>query len=600
MKLATVFNVRGSQVHVRPPLSSSRVRVSSFPRTLTFSSTTKHANPLSVSRALSFDIQEGTRRPFLELPPSSWGNHFLSASVNESEVEALAKQIDQLKAKVGGMLMSPTGETKEKICLIYQLISLGLSYHFENEIEEILKDAFGEIEEMTADEDDLYTISVMFWVFRTYRHHMSSDVFERFKGDDGKFKKCLVNDAKGMLSLYEAAHLGTTTEDILDEAVDFTLDHLEGLAKGASPHLSRLIQNALFLPHHQNIPILFSREFISFYAKEKDHNETLLKFAKVNFNYLQLLYKQELKTLAKWWKDLDLRSKLPHYFRDRIVECYIFGIGVFFEAQCSQGRAAVAKFIKLFTILDDTYDRYASLDEAISLGDCVERWDPEAMDNLPPYLKIVFRLTLDIFGEYEREARLEGRSYSIHEMIEEFKRFIRANVAFRKWEDSGELPSFDEYMEVGDVEVGIYITTASSFIGMGNMAEKEAYEWLKSRPKLIDAASTKTRLMNDMTGFKDDMGRGYEATGINLYMKQHGATEEEAFREFRKRIRVSDKIMVEEFLKTKDVLPRQIVMRLINADRMSAVTYRMGEGYTHPEDNFKHYITSLLDDPIPL
>lgn len=63
---------------------------------------------------------------------------------------------------------------KRKTLLIYVIISLGLAYHFEDEIEETLTHAFEKIDDMIADEHDLYTISIFFWVFRTYGHNMSS------------------------------------------------------------------------------------------------------------------------------------------------------------------------------------------------------------------------------------------------------------------------------------------------------------------------------------------------------------------------------------------------------------------------------------------
>lgn len=63
---------------------------------------------------------------------------------------------------------------KRKILVIHFLVSLGLAYHFENEIEHVVKVAFEKIADLIADENDLYMISIMFRVFRTYGHDMSS------------------------------------------------------------------------------------------------------------------------------------------------------------------------------------------------------------------------------------------------------------------------------------------------------------------------------------------------------------------------------------------------------------------------------------------
>lgn len=110
----------------------------------------------------------------------------------------------------------------------------------------------------------------------------------------------LTKNAKGMLSLYEAAHLRTTRDYIMDEALSFTTRHLESLAGQASPQLSRLIHSALGLSQHWNMEILVAMEYIAFYEQEEDHDETLLKFSKLNFKLLQLLYLKEIKMVTKY------------------------------------------------------------------------------------------------------------------------------------------------------------------------------------------------------------------------------------------------------------------------------------------------------------
>lgn len=70
-------------------------------------------------------------------------------------------------------------------------------------------------------------------------------------------------------------------------------------------------------------------------------------------------------------------------------------------------------------------------------------------------------------------------------MFKQLKRLCRANLIIAKWARTGHVPNFDEYMEVGLVTGGIYCLVATAFIGMGEIAGKEAYEWLISRPKLI-------------------------------------------------------------------------------------------------------------------
>ena len=91
-------------------------------------------------------------------------------------MDALRKEMDALNPKVKNMLMSSQGtnSTKKRVLMIYLLVNLGLAYHFEDEIYETLQESFQKIEEMMDGEDDLYTVSIIFWVFRRYGHNISS------------------------------------------------------------------------------------------------------------------------------------------------------------------------------------------------------------------------------------------------------------------------------------------------------------------------------------------------------------------------------------------------------------------------------------------
>ena len=125
--------------------------------------------------------------------------------------------------------------------------------------------------------------------------------FNKFKNSDGKFNKILKNDVKGMLSLYEATHLRLHEEDILEEALPFSKAQLiKSLAENSCPRLAKQISNTLVYPLHKSMPRLEALKFISFYEQEESRNETLLLFAKLDFNRVQLLHQQELSHLSRY------------------------------------------------------------------------------------------------------------------------------------------------------------------------------------------------------------------------------------------------------------------------------------------------------------
>lgn len=83
--------------------------------------------------------------------------------------------------------------------------------------------------------------------------------------------------------------------------------------------------------------------------------------------YLDLIFSY------RWWKDrVDVGKNFP-YARDRIVECYFWILGVYFEPEFSLARIILAKIIALTSIMDDTYDVYGTIEELQLLTDAMDR-----------------------------------------------------------------------------------------------------------------------------------------------------------------------------------------------------------------------------------
>ena len=127
-----------------------------------------------------------------------------------------------------------------------------------------------------------------------------TDVFCKFKDQAGKFKKNILNDIQGMLSLCEASQLRFHGEDILEEAYSFTLIQLtKSLTTKLSPFLSGLVHHSLGQSLRKGMPRLEARYYISFYQEDASHNERLLTFPKLDFNMLQKLHQKEVSNVTK-------------------------------------------------------------------------------------------------------------------------------------------------------------------------------------------------------------------------------------------------------------------------------------------------------------
>lgn len=118
--------------------------------------------------------------------------------------------------------------------------------------------------------------------------------------DNGKFKECLLRDTRGLLSLYEATHFRVHEEKILEEALQFTIFHLENLKSHLSNPLASEISYALKYPIRKNLNRLVVRHYISAEGKNDSYNKVLLKYAKLDFNQLQKMYQQELGHITRY------------------------------------------------------------------------------------------------------------------------------------------------------------------------------------------------------------------------------------------------------------------------------------------------------------
>ena len=82
------------------------------------------------------------------------------------------------------------------------------------------------------------------------------------------------------------------------------------------------------------------------------------------------------------------------------------------------------------------------------------------------------------------------------------KRLTRAYFDEAKWFYQNYIPIMEEYMHVALESSGIPILAITSFLGMGDIVTKEAFDWAFSNPKIITASSVIGRLMDDMKSHK--------------------------------------------------------------------------------------------------
>lgn len=121
-------------------------------------------------------------------------------------------------------------------------------------------------------------------------------MFLRFKDQEGSF---LANNPVELLSLYNAAHLGTRGEIILHEAVVFTRTRLERILPSLEGSLAHDIKCALEIPLPRRVRIYESKYYVSTFEKEVTVHESVQQLAKLNSNIMQLHHQQELGIITR-------------------------------------------------------------------------------------------------------------------------------------------------------------------------------------------------------------------------------------------------------------------------------------------------------------
>ena len=69
---------------------------------------------------------------------------------------------------------------------------------------------------------------------------------------------------------------------------------------------------------------------------------------------------------------MDLATNMS-FARDRLVECYFWILGIYFEPQYAVKRKLLAKVISITSIMDDIYDVHGTFKELQLLTQAIER-----------------------------------------------------------------------------------------------------------------------------------------------------------------------------------------------------------------------------------
>ncbi|KAG6696554.1 hypothetical protein I3842_09G153500 [Carya illinoinensis] len=350
----------------------------------------------------------------------------------------------------------------EGLSMIHAVQRLNIDYHFQEEIEAILRRQY--VKYITHGEyghhDELNVVALHFRLLR------QQDVFNKFKDEEaGKFNNELSEDIEGLMALYEASQLNIEGEDLLN-AWEKDRDNIN--------HARVYFDNS-----------------------QGGWLNDLLQLAKMDFNMTQSMHQKEIAQISKWWGDLGLAKELK-FARNQPLKWYICSMVYLVDPDLSDGRVELTKPISLIYIIDDIFDVHGTLEELTLFTEVINKWDFGALDQLPEYMKICFMAPYDITEEISQKIYQKHGSNPLNSLRKSWASLCNAFLVEARWFASGQLPRSKDYLENAIVSSGVHVVLGHTFFLLGRRLTEETRNLVENVPDIISSPATILRLWDDL------------------------------------------------------------------------------------------------------
>ncbi|GJN39710.1 hypothetical protein PR202_gb28845 [Eleusine coracana subsp. coracana] len=473
---------------------------------------------------------ESQRRP-QPFTPSPWGDFFLNhRPCTTTQLVSMRERARAVQEEVRKTILEATASSDliRKLELVDTLQRIGVDYHYKEEIHELLHGVYDDSDD--GGYDDLYLTSLRFYLLRKHGYTVSSDVFLKFRDEKGNISS---DDVNCLMTLYDAAHMRTHGEQILDNIITCNKSRLQHLLKtNLRPDLADEVLFTLETPRFRRVERVEAQRYISVYEKQATRDETVLELAKLDYNILQALYCEELKEL---------------------------------------------------TI-------YSTTEESNIFTRAIERWDKQMVEQFPDYLKAILINILNATNKIEEDLKLQGYKHAemFKKMVIDTARFYSAEV---KWRDEHYIPdTIEEHLKISLPSSGCMQIATMAFILLGDVTSKEDVEWAFTFPKIIRGVCIVARIGNDIVSHEREAATKHVASTVQACMKQYGGTVEEANDKLRVIIEEAWMDMVEECLDQKH--PMVLLEKAVNIARTMDFMYKREDMYTLSV-KLKDVITSM-------
>ncbi|KAE7995498.1 hypothetical protein FH972_000282 [Carpinus fangiana] len=369
----------------------------------------------------------------------------------------------------------------ESLNMINAVQRLGIDYYFQEEIEAILHSQYLKYISHGDCGHQLHEVALRFRLLRQQGYYVPAEIFNNFKGKEGKFKKELAEDIDGLMALYEASQLGIEGEDILEEAGNFSERLLTARVRHLDDNQVRVVGSTLRHPHHKSLARFMVKNFLGNFQDRNGWLNDLQQLAKMDFNMVQSMHQKEIVQISKWWTDLGLSKELK-FARDQPLKWYTVSMACLTDPDMSDERVELTKPISLIYIIDDIFDVYGSLEELTLFTEAVNKY-----------------------------ASITG-SWAV---------LFNAFLVEAKWFATGQSPKSEEYLTNAVVSSGVHVVLVHIFFLLGHRLNKENVQLLDTIPGIISSPGTILRLWDDLGSAMDESQDGHDGSYIDYYMQEN-------------------------------------------------------------------------------
>ncbi|CAL5183397.1 unnamed protein product [Lathyrus oleraceus] len=419
----------------------------------------------------------------------------------------------------------PMDEDHIKLCIANQLHRFGLGHYFVGEIQVLLSQIYRNYNKEQISHAKAWEINLQiqkdalaFELLRTYGFKVSPlrfclllnhrDIKVEIENNSEHF-------SSAMLHVFRASNLSFCGEYELDEARTFSRNILKKVVSTGKGDLLQQIEHELSFPWFARLDHLEHRVWIeeteanvlwkgktSYNRVSYLYNDELLQLATLNFEFKQLIFKNELKELKRWTEKYGMSNM--GFGREKSTYSY-FAVAASFTSlpHDSYVRMLVAKTAIIITVADDFFDSFGSLNQLEILTKAVQRWDSRGLSS---HSKVIFDALDDLVSEASRKyLQQEGTSDDISGSLKDlwYEIFLSWLIE-ANWSRNGHKPSIDCYLKTGMTSIGAHILVLSSscFLKPTKKLRLRPYEPLTKLLMII------SRLLNDVESYQKEKEEG--------------------------------------------------------------------------------------------